>query len=107
MRKRDVWLTEIPFSDGKEQYGTRPAIVIAEPIANTVLIIPCTSNEKAAKYRGTLAIKPSSTNGLSVKTIALVFQLRAIDAKRVRKRIGTLTITEYELVKKELQKLIS
>lgn len=107
MKKREVWVTEIPLSDGREQHGTRPAIVIAEPIANTVLIIPCTSNEKAANYKGTVPLKPRLTNGLSVKTIALVFQMRAIDAKRVRKRIGTLAPSEYEPIRKEILKLVS
>ena len=107
MKKRDIYLAEIPVSNGHEQHGTRPAIVIAEPIANTVLIIPCTSNEKAASYKGTLILKPSKENGLSVKTIALVFQLRAIDSKRVQKRIGTLSTTEYETVKKEIHKLVN
>lgn len=107
MNKKDVWLTEIPFSDGHEQHGTRPAIVIAEPIANTVLIVPCTTNEKAANYKGTVILTPNTTNGLTAKTVALVFQLRAIDAKRARKRIGTLTTTEYAAVKKAIDELIA
>jgi mRNA interferase MazF len=107
MNKRDVWLTEIPFSDGHEQHGTRPAIVIAQPVANTVLIVPCTTNQKAATYKGTVLLEPNKTNGLAAKTVALVFQLRAIDAKRVQKRLGKLTATEYAAVKKAIDELIA
>ena len=89
MKKGEIWLIEFPISDGHEQAGTRPVIVIAEmpPIA---VIIPFTSNIQALRFPNTKEVKPSSANGLKADSIALVFQIRAIDIKRFKKKIGNL-----------------
>ena len=89
MKKGEIWLVEFPISNGHEQTGTRPVIIIAEmpPIA---VIIPFTSNIQALRFPYTKEVKPTKTNGLGAVSIALVFQIRAIDIKRFKKKIGEL-----------------
>ena len=90
MNKGEIWLVEIPSSTGHEQAGMRPAVILADTEANITIIIPLTSNLQALRFPHTLEVKPSKTNGLNSISVALLFQIRAIDKKRVIKKIGTL-----------------
>lgn len=84
----------------------RPVIVIAEPVANTVLIIPCTSNIAAAQYASTVTLKPTNTNGLREISVALVFQLRAIDRKRLARRLGVLSSADYARIREAIAEIL-
>jgi len=90
----DIYTAEIPLSDGHEQAGTRPAIIVQAPRFEsqlpTVLIVPLTSQLAAQAFPGTFLIHPDSENGLTVTSVALVFQLRAIDKRRLKYMIGQM-----------------
>ena len=90
MKKGEIWLVELPSTNGREQAGTRPVIVFADTEANIAIIVPLTSNIQALRFPNTIEVKPSKINGLTVLSIALVFQIRAIDKKRLKNKIGVL-----------------
>lgn len=90
MKKGEVWIVEIPGVNGHEQRGLRPAIFIADTKANVAIVIPCTSNLQALRFPFTIRIEPSRENGLEIPSVALVLQLRAIDKKRLQKRVGRI-----------------
>ncbi len=90
MNKGDIYLIEIPGIGGHEQIGLRPGIVFSNEIKNIVLIIPITTKTKASTYDFTLKIPKSKDNGLDLDSVGLVFQLRAIDKKRIKNKIGVL-----------------
>ena len=97
MKKGEIWIVEIPGIDGHEQRGLRPAVFIADTKTGVVIVIPCTSNLQALRFPFTLRIEPSRENGLDALSVALVLQLRAIDKKRLKKRLGNI---EKSIVKK-------
>lgn len=90
MKKGEIWLVELPSSGGQEQEGLRPAIIFADTEIGIVTVIPLTSNLQALRFQHTYTIEKSKTNGLGTDSIALIFQLRAIDSKRLKKKIGEL-----------------
>lgn len=90
MKKGEVWIVEIPGVDGHEQRGLRPAIFIADTKTSVAIVVPCTSNIEALRFPFTLRIKPSRENGLDAPSVALVLQLRALDKRRLQKKVGRL-----------------
>lgn len=90
MKKGEIWLVEIPGIDGHEQRGLRPAIFIADTKISVAIIVPCTSNLQALRFPFTVRIESSHRNGLNESSVALVLQLRAIDKKRLLRKIGQL-----------------
>ena len=106
----DVYSVEIPSSDGHEQAGTRPAIIAqAAQFADrlpTVLIVPLTSRLAAHSFPGTFLIQPDSDNNLNVASVALVFQLRAIDKRRLRRRLGRLSASDLSQVQDQMKVLL-
>ncbi len=91
----DIYATDIPSTNGHEQAGSRPAIIVQaaqfEKQLSTVLIVPLTSQLAAQTFPGTFLIHPDAENGLTKDSVALVFQLRAIDKKRVKRKLGRLS----------------
>lgn len=87
----EVYLTELPNSKSHEQSGSRPSIVVIDfpglPIAQ---VVPLTTSAKLSNHQNVLKIEPDKENNLSKVSYALLFQLRAIDKKRLKKKIGQL-----------------
>lgn len=94
MKKGEIWLVEFPTSNGHEQTGTRPVIVIAEmpPIA---VIVPFTKE-----------VEPTKTNGLDIVSVALVFQIRAIDIRRLKRKVGDIEAPIMKNMDAMLKKLL-
>lgn len=90
MKKGEIWYVDIPSNVGHEQSGLRPVIILSEAEANIAIIIPFTSNLQALKFPHTIEINSSHKNGLKISSVALLFQLRAIDKKRLKSKIGIL-----------------
>jgi mRNA-degrading endonuclease toxin of MazEF toxin-antitoxin module len=63
MIKGEIWLAQFPQTDGREQSGTRPVIILAQLDPNIAIIIPFTSNVQALRYPNTIEVIPSSENG--------------------------------------------
>ena len=98
----DIYWVAFPTSEGREQAGRRPALIIqAEPFNQsllTVFVIPITSNLRAANFAGTIRVEPDEHNGLAVPSVLLVFQLRAIDKRRLLNMAGRITSKQLEQV---------
>lgn len=94
MKKGDVWRGRLPFGGGHTQAGERPAIIIQDDAFTaslpTVLIVPLTGTQAASRFAGTLLVQPDNENGLTTPSVALVFQLSALDKRNLLRRIGTL-----------------
>jgi mRNA interferase MazF len=102
MKNGEIWLIELPNTLSSEQSGNHPAVLITEVDAGMAIIIPITSNIQAIKFKNTLTLSPSKINGLTKTSVALIFQLRAIDGKRFIKKQGTLENNTM----KEINKMI-
>ena len=90
MKKGEIWLIELPSTGSNEQSGLRPVIVMAEADAAMAFIIPLTSNLQALRYPNTILVKATNRNCLKNNSVALVFQLRSIDRKRLLEKTGLL-----------------
>ena len=102
MKKSEVWRVLIPAAPGHAQTGERPAIIVQELAFNnslpTTLIVPLTAKCAASRFDGTLVIQPDQQNGLTAPSVALVFQVRAVDQRNCLKKIGTLDTTTLDQV---------
>ena len=113
MARGDIVLVELPQpkgSAGHEQFGKRPALIIHDDatsnVVSVIMIIPFTSNTNVQRFPHTVLVQPSPENGLDVPSVLEVFQLRAIDKRRVSRRLGKLEIASMMLVEKEMKSLL-
>lgn len=90
----------VDFGDeygGHRQIGVRPAIIVRK-VADIVIVMPLTSQKKAARFAGTIAIKPDAGNGLNQSGVALIFQIQPVDISEIIKRIGILSIRDKRFI---------
>jgi mRNA interferase MazF len=113
MQRGDVVLVNLPQIagiSGHEQTGTRPALVVHDDATSDrlslIMIVPITSNLATQKFPHTILVEPTAQNGLSVPSVLLVFQLRAIDKRRILKKIGVIGSSIMEHVNVELKKIL-
>ena len=106
----DIYSVEIPASDGHEQAGTRPAIIVQDAEFNkrllTVLVVPLTSNLAAQAFPATFMVEPNAENGLRLPSVVLAFQLRAIDKRRLGQKLGQLGGAQLEELRQHMRVLL-
>ena len=110
MNVGDIHWVDLPSANGHEQRGRRPAVVLQDDNYGdslpVVLVIPLTTVRSATRFTGTTFIRPTPENGLQQhESVALVFQLRAIDRRRLQERIGTVNTQVLNAIFEELGKL--
>ena len=110
MRKGEVWQTDLPFLPGHAQTGQRPSVIVQDDsfLAKlpTLLIVPFTSSRNATRFPGTILVQPDGRNGLTVSSIALVFQMRALDKRYFLHRLGVLEAATLDQIFTEPDKLM-
>ncbi|MDZ7951655.1 type II toxin-antitoxin system PemK/MazF family toxin [Nostoc sp. DedQUE09] len=108
MARGDILLVGLPESDKREEKGNRPAIAVQTDIATSpmLMIVPVTSSLGALRFPFTVRIEPSQQNGLTLPSVAMVFQLRAIDRKRIIQKIGELELQYLTQVDAEIWQML-
>ena len=109
VRVGDIHWIDLPVVNGREQRGRRPAVVLQDDdyvgALPAVLVVPLTTARAAMRFAGTTLIRPTAENGLRQAAVALVFQLRAIDRRRIQEHIGTVSAEVLNTMFEELGKL--
>ena len=101
-----LFWVELPARGGHAQTGRRPAIIAQVPSnLSTVLLVPLTSQLDALRFPGTVLIEANQDNGLSRNSVALVFQLSAIDKRFVKSQLGNTSAESMFSIWKALDSL--
>lgn len=91
-RRGDVWLTSLDPTIGHEVRKTRPTVIVTNDVYNrhnwVVLALPLTSHD-VAEYDQVLVQPPEG--GLARPSVTLPDQFRAVDRRRLVKRLGRLS----------------
>jgi mRNA interferase MazF len=108
MARGDIILVSLPNSERREEKGNRPAIAVQTDIANSpmLMIVPVTSSLGALRFSFTVKIEPSEQNGLTLPSVAMIFQMRAIDRLRIIKKIGQLELKYLTQVDAEIWRML-
>lgn len=100
----DIWLATLDPTVGSEIQKTRPVLVVSPDSMNnhlrTVIIVPLTSGSHAAGFR--VPIYFASKDGL-----LLLDQTRAIDKRRLKKKMGVATDQTLRTALAGLQELFA
>lgn len=93
VKRGDIFYADLSPVVGSEQGGVRPVLVVQNDVGNkfspTVIIAAVTSQINKAKLPTHIEIN-ASDYGLAKDSVILLEQIRTIDKKRLRERIGRL-----------------
>ncbi|WP_456298052.1 type II toxin-antitoxin system PemK/MazF family toxin [Bacilliculturomica massiliensis] len=91
VKKGDIYFADLSPVIGSEQGGVRPVLVVQNDVGNkyspTVIVAAVTSQINKAKLPTHVEITAKG-HGLSKDSVVLLEQLRTIDKRRLKEKIG-------------------
>ncbi|MBZ5628846.1 MAG: type II toxin-antitoxin system PemK/MazF family toxin [Acidobacteriia bacterium] len=89
----EVYLANLEPVEGSEQGGTRPVVIVSRDAINkfspVVVICPITDASNKKKVYPSHIKVAAGMGGLTMESIVLCEQVRAINKTRLRKQLGT------------------
>ena len=105
VKRGDIFYANLSPVVGSEQGGIRPVIIIQNDIGNryspTVIVAAITSQINKAKLPTHVEIS-SEEYGLNRDSVVLLEQIRTLDKKRLKEKIGHMTEEDMKKVNKSL-----
>jgi mRNA interferase MazF len=99
-RRGEIWLTALDPTVGREIQKTRPALVIQNDISNrlsgVMIVAPITSTVRFPLNPVHVLLGTGDSTGLSVTSVAVFSQIRAVDRARLIKRLGVVDVQTME-----------
>ena len=105
VKRGDIFYADLSPVIGSEQGGIRPVIIMQNDIGNkyspTVIVAAITSQINKAKLPTHVEIS-SEEYGLNRDSVVLLEQIRTLDKRRLKEKIGHMTDGDMEKVNKAL-----
>ena len=94
IRKGSIYWIDFSPGKGSEPMGRRPGLVVQNNILNdsqlnTVIVLAITSTMKFGDLPGNVILKKGEAN-LPKKCVVNVTQIKSVDKKSIKEKIGTL-----------------
>ncbi len=104
-KQYEIWLADLNPAFGIESGKTRPVLIVQSDLLNHVhpsaIICPITTNIKKAHILRVTLNKGEA--GLKKESAIMIDQLRAMDNRRLIKKIGALPDKYIEVVKENIR----
>ena len=101
-RRGEIYLTALDPTLGREIQKTRPALIIQNDVSNRLsditIMAPITSTVRFPLSPVHVLIAAGPVTGLTVTSVAVFNQIRAVDRMRLVKRLGAVDRGTLELV---------
>ena len=109
IKQYEIWIADLNPRFGTETGKTRPVVIIQTDLLNRVhpstIICPITTNVKLDAEILRVHLTKGSAK-LKEDCDIMIDQIRAIDNKRLLKKIGELNLEQIELIKTNLTILL-
>ena len=93
VRRGEIYYADLSPVVGSEQGGMRPVLIVQNDVGNryspTVIAAAITSQQNKARMPTHIEIE-AHTYGLSKNSVVLLEQVRTLDKRRLRERMGCL-----------------
>jgi mRNA interferase MazF len=104
----EIWLVNLSPTEGREQAGTRPALIVSVDLFNhgaaeLVVVIPVTSKAKGIPLH--VEVNPPE-GGLSLKSFVKCEDVRSISTARLMKKLGKVSPETINAVEDRLKILL-
>ena len=105
LRRGELYYADLSPVIGSEQGGVRPVLVVQNDVGNkyspTVIVCAVTSQLTKARLPTHIEL-PEGQGGLQKKSVALLEQLRTLDKRRLKERVGVIDKVKMDAVDKAL-----
>ena len=106
VRRGEIYYADLSPVVGSEQGGVRPLLIVQNDVGNkhspTVIAAAITSQREKAKLPTHIELRAASC-GLSRDSVVLLEQIRTIDKRRLKERMGELDAPAMSQVNNALE----
>lgn len=106
VKRGELYYADLSPVVGSEQGGVRPVLVVQNDVGNkyspTVIAAAVTSKMNKAKLPTHIELPSSSMMGLAKDSVILLEQIRTLDKKRLKERIGEISPDTMSLVNRAI-----
>ena len=111
IRKGSIYWVDFSPGKGSEPVGRRPGLVIQSDILNdsklnTVIMLAITSTIKFGELPGNVVIRKGEAN-LPKRCVINTTQIKSVDKKSIKEKIGTLSNRKMEEVHEGLKLILA
>lgn len=101
IKRGDVYYADLSPVVGSEQGGVRPVLIVQNNIGNkyspTIIAAAITSQINKAKIPTHIELK-SAEVGLAKDSVVLLEQLRTLDKRRLKEKIGNVDVVKMKMI---------
>jgi mRNA interferase MazF len=106
-RRGEIYLTALDPTLGREIQKTRPALIVQNDVSNRLsemtIVAPITSTVRFPLNPVHVLLPADQFTGLTVTSVALLSQIRAVDRMRLIRRLGVVDDATLERVDEAIQ----
>lgn len=106
MNRGEVYDVRLYPTEGSEQSGIRPAIIVSRDAinaaSNVVIAVPCTTYRSGRRGYPTQVLVRAPEGGLDVDSVALGEQVRALSKNRLLRRRGAVSVATLARLERAL-----
>ena len=106
MNRGDIYDARLNPTEGSEQSGTRPVVIVSRDAINDassiVVGVPCTTFRSGRRIYPSQVLLRAPNGGLSADSVLLGEQIRAISKSRLTRLRGTLSAAAMRQVDRAL-----
>lgn len=104
MRRGEVYDARLDPTEGSEQAGTRPVVIVSRDAINAaspvIIAVPCTTYRPGRRIYPSQVLFRAPEGGLDVDSVALGEQVRAMATSRLGRRRGQLSAPALETLER-------
>lgn len=106
IKRGDIYYADLSPVVGSEQGGVRPVLIVQNDVGNkfspTVIAAAITSQQEKNNLPTHIEVDAQSC-GLAKDSVVLLEQVRTIDKRRLREKMGTLAAPQMNAVNQALE----
>ncbi len=104
VKRGEIYYADLSPVVGSEQGGVRPVLVVQNDVGNkySPTVIVCAVTSKLSKAKLPTHVEINMGYGLTKASVALLEQLRTIDKRRLKEKIGELPLAIMRCVDKAI-----
>lgn len=108
MRQGEIWFTDLNPTQGNEQAGHRPVLIISGDTMNNYmgLVMACPLTSVIKSREGCVVLTKTKENNLKSSSEILVYQVRSLSKSRLIKLIGKVSPSIVQEVHKQLNNFL-
>jgi mRNA interferase MazF len=108
MKQGEIWFANLNPTEGSEQSGFQPVLIVSGNLANTYapVVVCCPLTTKLKYYKGNPILEPSKLNGLKTQSEVMVIHIRSLAKSRLKSLIGKVSSADLQLAKQTINELL-